>query len=200
MLYWFRTPPDVKVGRSPFDPATQRALEAQNPDVKFNWPQIVAAKIPPPTPVENWRERRRAERVAKQARSIEAAEVSEARAVEAVDVAELAELTEVSGLAEPLERGEGGSFSLPPGPASEGSTTGSGPPKGGPQVTSGGLHATTGRRRRRRGGRRGRQPRTGAGAIVDIGATATIETGAAAPGENGDLDQPNPPVESSKEE
>ena len=33
VLYWFRSPPDVKVGREPFDPAVRRALEAQNPDV-----------------------------------------------------------------------------------------------------------------------------------------------------------------------
>lgn len=210
MLYWFRSPPDVKVGRRPFDPDTQRALEAQHPDVKFNWPQIVAARIPPPVPVENWRERRRAERAAKRARSVEAAETAEA--VEAVDVVELAE---VSGLAEPWERGEidrgdesgakpaattitdtGESLTLLRRPATEGpaGAPGSGPPKGGPHATSGGPHVTSGRRRRRRGGRRGGRPQTGAGA------TASVETGATATVENGDLDHPNPPAESSKEE
>ena len=47
VIYWFRTPPGVKVGRSPFDSATQRSLEQQYPDVKFDWPQIVAARMPP---------------------------------------------------------------------------------------------------------------------------------------------------------
>ena len=40
MLYWFRTPPNVKVGREPFDPDVRRALEAQNPDVTFDWHAI----------------------------------------------------------------------------------------------------------------------------------------------------------------
>jgi len=29
ILYWFRSPPNVKVGREPFDEASRRALEAQ---------------------------------------------------------------------------------------------------------------------------------------------------------------------------
>jgi hypothetical protein len=74
LLYWFRTPPGVKVGRSPFDSETQRYLERQNPGVQFDWPQIVAARMPPPAPVENWREKRRAERAIKRARAAEAAE------------------------------------------------------------------------------------------------------------------------------
>ena len=72
VLYWFRTPPGVKVGRAAFDPDTQRSLERQNPDVLFDWPQIVAARMPPPVPVENWREKRRAERAIKHARAAEA--------------------------------------------------------------------------------------------------------------------------------
>jgi hypothetical protein len=78
VLFWFRTPPGVKVGRSPFDAATQRCLEQQNPGVRFDWPQIVAARMPPPAPVENWREKRRAERAIKRARAAEAAEAGEA--------------------------------------------------------------------------------------------------------------------------
>ena len=77
VIYWFRTPPGVKVGRSPFDSATQRSLEQQYPDVKFDWSQIVAARMPPPAPVENWREKRRAERAFKRARAEESAEVGE---------------------------------------------------------------------------------------------------------------------------
>ena len=77
VIYWFRTPPGVKVGRSPFDSATQRSLERQYPDIKFDWTQIVAARMPPPAPVENWREKRRAERAFKRARAEESAEVAE---------------------------------------------------------------------------------------------------------------------------
>ena len=40
VLYWFRTPPNVKVGREPFDPHVMRALEAQYPDVRFDWEQL----------------------------------------------------------------------------------------------------------------------------------------------------------------
>jgi hypothetical protein len=77
VIYWFRTPPGVKVGRSPFDSATQRSLEQQYPDVTFDWTQIVAARMPPPAPVENWREKRRAERAFKRARAEESADVAE---------------------------------------------------------------------------------------------------------------------------
>ena len=67
----------MKVGRNPFDPDTQRSLERQNPDVQFDWAQIVAARMPPPAPVENWREKRRAERAFKKARATEVAETAE---------------------------------------------------------------------------------------------------------------------------
>jgi len=37
VLYWFRTPPNVKVGREPFDEAVRRQLEAQNPGDVLSW-------------------------------------------------------------------------------------------------------------------------------------------------------------------
>lgn len=67
VLYWFRTPPGVKVGREPFDADVRRALEAQNPGVTFDWRKIVETPIPS-ADVERWRERRRAERAEKAAR------------------------------------------------------------------------------------------------------------------------------------
>ena len=66
VLYWFRSPPDVKVGRQPFDPAVRQALEAQNPDVAFDWRAIVETPIPS-ADADKWRERRRADRAAKHA-------------------------------------------------------------------------------------------------------------------------------------
>jgi hypothetical protein len=66
VLYWFRSPPDVKMGREPFDPAIRRALEAQNPDIVFDWRAIVETPIPS-ADADKWRERRRAERAAKHA-------------------------------------------------------------------------------------------------------------------------------------
>ncbi len=74
ILYWFRTPPGVKVGRLPFDDEVRRTIEAQNPGVTFDWKRLLATPIPPPAPdVERWRERRRAERVEKAARRAEEA-------------------------------------------------------------------------------------------------------------------------------
>jgi hypothetical protein len=68
VLYWFRTPPGVKVGRGPFDDDVRRALEQQNPDVSFDWQKLLDTPIPPPAPdVERWRERRRIDREMKHA-------------------------------------------------------------------------------------------------------------------------------------
>jgi hypothetical protein len=74
----------VKVGRGPFDPATQRALEAQYPGIPFDWQKLVDTPMPPPPPdVERWRERRKIERAAKQAARDEAAAEAAAEAAEA---------------------------------------------------------------------------------------------------------------------
>jgi len=76
ILYWFRTPPSVRVGRLPFDEDVRRALESQNPGVAFDWKKLLATPIPPPAPdVERWRERRRLERAEKAARRALAAPV-----------------------------------------------------------------------------------------------------------------------------
>jgi hypothetical protein len=66
ILYWFRSPPDVKVGRQPFDPSVRRALELQNPGVEFDWRAIVETPVPS-ADADKWRERRRAERAARSA-------------------------------------------------------------------------------------------------------------------------------------
>ena len=70
VLYWYRTPPNVKVGRAPFDEQVRRELEQQNPDVVFDWRRILETPIPS-ADAEKWRERRRAERAAKAARRSE---------------------------------------------------------------------------------------------------------------------------------
>jgi len=73
ILYWFRTPPNVKVGRQPFDEPLRRALEAQNPGVTFDWQNIIETPIPS-ADAEKWRERRRMERVERAARHAESEE------------------------------------------------------------------------------------------------------------------------------
>lgn len=50
VLYWFRTPPNIEVGRLALDPDAIRAIEASNPDLTFDWAQILKVKPPPPDP------------------------------------------------------------------------------------------------------------------------------------------------------
>jgi hypothetical protein len=68
ILYWFRTPPNIRVGRTPFDEPAMRAIEAQNPDVTFDWEALRSTPMPPPS-AEHWRDRRRAEKVMRQSRA-----------------------------------------------------------------------------------------------------------------------------------
>lgn len=46
LLYWFRTPPDVKVGRAALDEDALRVLEASNPGVSFDWKQLLKSRPP----------------------------------------------------------------------------------------------------------------------------------------------------------
>lgn len=46
ILYWFRTPPGIRVGRGPLDEDAIRMLEAQNPEVQFDWTRILKAQPP----------------------------------------------------------------------------------------------------------------------------------------------------------
>jgi hypothetical protein len=43
ILYWFRTPPGVKVGRPALDEEAIRWIEEHNPDIEFDWPKILEA-------------------------------------------------------------------------------------------------------------------------------------------------------------
>jgi hypothetical protein len=171
VIYWFRTPPGVKVGRSPFDAATQRSLEQQYPDVKFDWAEIVAARIPPPQPVENWREKRRAERAFKRARAGDAAEPAEVERLQAEPLPSEGDDAEVgedepgaqSELEVPAEREE----------AAQSVSAAQAPPS---------PDSSTRRKRRRR--RRGRRP---------------ADAGAAPLSPDGPLDPAEPPEKSSNE-
>jgi len=61
ILYWFRTPPGVKVGRPALDEAAIRWIEEHNPDIEFDWPKILEAQpsaAPPPEDTRNRRGRR----------------------------------------------------------------------------------------------------------------------------------------------
>jgi hypothetical protein len=45
VLYWFRTPPGVKVGRSALDEDAIRLLEELNPEVEFDWTRILKGEV-----------------------------------------------------------------------------------------------------------------------------------------------------------
>ena len=55
ILYWFRTPPGVRIGRSALDEDAIRLIEQHNPDVEFDWTRILKgqdapAEARPPAP------------------------------------------------------------------------------------------------------------------------------------------------------
>jgi len=142
VLYWYRTPPNLRVGRAPFDEDVQRALETQYPKVTFDWRKIVDAPIPS-ADVEKWRERRRAEKAEKAARQVAAARGGGERAEPAAPAGQ--HVPETPTLA------DGFSDSLEPIKAA-----GLGTPEQPYRITSDQI-----RKRRRR--RRGRGPRTDTG-------------------------------------
>jgi len=47
MLYWFRTPPNIKVGRLALDAEAIRAVEGNNPDVTFDWNKMLKVRATP---------------------------------------------------------------------------------------------------------------------------------------------------------
>ena len=46
VLYWFRTPPNVKVGRAVLDEEAIRLIEEANPDIDIEWDKVLKAKPP----------------------------------------------------------------------------------------------------------------------------------------------------------
>ena len=172
VLYWFRTPPGVKVGRSPFDPDMRRALEAQNPDVEFDWEAITHTPIPPPVEPERWRERRRVERAFRESEesasvadaaeqpaqsammTVEAIEELSAIEVEKLNGAEPDAIVELNAAAEPAAASNAMSnaIAILTGSIAPGEPAAALVPDGGAAQQS--LQARQGRRRRRRRGRR----------------------------------------------
>ncbi len=47
ILYWFRTPPGVRVGRAALDEDAIRHIEDHNPDVEFDWTRILKGQGAP---------------------------------------------------------------------------------------------------------------------------------------------------------
>lgn len=51
ILYWFRTPPGVRVGRAALDEEAIRLIEANNPDLEFDWTRILKGQADTEAPV-----------------------------------------------------------------------------------------------------------------------------------------------------
>lgn len=97
VLYWFRTPPGVKVGREPFDAHVRRELEKRHPSLTFDWDAIASTPMPPPE--VDWRERRRAQRAAREARAaLEREELAEEASSDESAAGELAPSAEEMAL------------------------------------------------------------------------------------------------------
>ena len=47
VLYWFRSPPNVGIGRVALDPEAVRIIEQSNPELTFDWEEILKAQPPP---------------------------------------------------------------------------------------------------------------------------------------------------------
>ena len=115
VLYWYRTPPGVRIGRQPFSDDVQRTLEAQNPGVAFDWPTIISTPMPPPDMTEFWRERRRAAKAARQQSRSQDADEDASEDAEpgevSVDVADLTATTTTTAeaLVDDEAPGDGGS-------------------------------------------------------------------------------------------
>lgn len=61
VLYWYRTAPDVLVGRPALDEEAIRAIEEQHPHIEFDWPAILALReaMPPEEEERPARQQRR---------------------------------------------------------------------------------------------------------------------------------------------
>ncbi len=47
-MYWFRTPPGVRVGRAALDDEAIRLIEQHNPDIQFDWARLLKESAPEP--------------------------------------------------------------------------------------------------------------------------------------------------------
>ena len=69
ILYWFRTPPGVRVGRAAIDEDAIRQIEANHPEIDFDWTQILKGRETSSDPGERRRGRERPARPAPQPRT-----------------------------------------------------------------------------------------------------------------------------------
>ena len=82
LLYWFRTPPNLSVGRDPLDEEALRAIEESHPELTFDWSKMTKATRPVPQPTDKGARARgrRRERAREAPPPAESAASAEARA------------------------------------------------------------------------------------------------------------------------
>jgi hypothetical protein len=164
ILYWFRSPPNVRVGRTALDEAAMRAIEDSHPDVEFNWQALLASQVVLSSEIrQDWRRPQRARRPAEeparqQARGDTAPAVPPASVLEALS-------SDAAGL--PSQAVESAA-------ATGAETTGPESPEAAPRR----------KRRSRRGGRRRRRP---GAASADAAGDSSVEPGEAAEEESEDF-------------
>jgi hypothetical protein len=169
VLYWYRTPPGVRIGRKPFDEEVQRTLEQQNPGLTFDWEAIVATPMPPPDMTEFWREKRRAEKAARLERRAQENGESDAPPAGPESAQEPAEPE--SSEAVSLEASPEPQGSQPIGENEEPSAEEAGTADAERQEVAGAEPAVR-KRRRRRGGRRRSGRTEGADSATPLDASA----------------------------
>jgi len=175
VLYCYRTPPGIRIGRKPFDEEVQRTVEQQNPGVTFDWPSIITAEMPPPDMTDFWRERRRLEKAARQERRAaeaeESGDVPESEAPEPMETLLTGPRADVAE-SEPELPAESSTVAATAEPVADGA-------EGGAQASP-----AQKKRRRRRGGRR----RKGAAGAADSGESE--QSGVDAGGSGDDESEP----------
>lgn len=81
ILYWFRTPPSVRVGRAALDEDAIRSIEESNPGLAFDWTRMLkAAPAAEPAPPERRRDRRGSQRAGRPRERAAGARVAAAEA------------------------------------------------------------------------------------------------------------------------
>ena len=176
VLYWYRTPPGVLIGRKPFSEDVQRMLEAQNPGVAFDWPAIISTPMPPPDMTEFWRERRRAAKAAKQQSRSQDEDESQSDETQSAETSDAVEPTTESAT---------------PGDLQANAQTGGDDPA----PESAGEDAGARKRRRRRGGGRRRKGGTEQQAQTADGVQAEGDQMSLASPAQVDSEIPSEPVE-----
>jgi hypothetical protein len=182
VLYWFRTPPGLKVGRDAFDDETRSAIEALHPELQFDWQQIANTPLPP-AEVITWRDRRRQERAFKKAALEHDGDERESQSASDSETPELTtadgnQPTEVDGGAEVgVDRA-----SLADAGGALGETRPN-PNETAPLAMSSEASAAR-RRRRRRGGRGRRNPVNPVAAAPEVQGDSNVGSASASPADD----------------